>query len=178
MVTRRRKENMKTEIWNGYTIRFVEKDGEWWAIAQDICNALGLKQVTRALSGLPSLTKSKVGVQTGVKSDGTPAMQMVNVNIICEKDIYRLVFKSRKSEAEAFQDWVYEMLKELRKQTGLEGFEVFRMLDKEHQKEMMKVLHEGLKHPERVDYIKANTISNKAISNKYGFFRKCLKRKI
>ena len=25
---------MKTETWNGYTIRFVERQGEWWAVAR------------------------------------------------------------------------------------------------------------------------------------------------
>ena len=60
------------------------------------------------------------------------------------------------------------MLKDLRESTGLKGFEVFRMLDKEHQKEMMRELQSGLRHPVRVDFIKANTIANKAISNKHG----------
>ena len=43
------------------------------------------------------------------------------------------------------------------------------MLDKEHQKEMMKKLQEGLKKPARVDFIKANTIANKAVSLKHGY---------
>ncbi|MEC4578642.1 BRO family protein [Streptococcus dysgalactiae] len=42
----------KTETWNGYTIRFVENNGEWWAVAKDITNALGLKQPSRAISTL------------------------------------------------------------------------------------------------------------------------------
>lgn len=50
----------------------------------------------------------------------------------------------------------------------MQGFEVFRALDKEHQKEMMRKLQRGLRHPVRVDFIKANTIANKAISNKHG----------
>lgn len=62
------------------------------------------------------------------------------MNIIGEKDIYRLIFKSRKPEAEAFQDWVYETIRELRKASGLEGYETFKLLDKEHQKEAMKKL--------------------------------------
>lgn len=33
---------MKTENWCGYDIRFVEIDGEWWAILKDICDALKL----------------------------------------------------------------------------------------------------------------------------------------
>lgn len=151
--------NMKTENWNGYSIRFVEKNGEWLAVASDVCNALGLKQITRALSNVKGVTKSKVLTAGGLQE----------LNVINEKAIYKLVFKSRKPQAEAFQDWVYEMLKELRSATGLEGFQVFRMLDKEHQKEVMRKLQKSLKQPVRTDFIKANTIANKAISNKHGY---------
>lgn len=150
---------MKTEIWNDYPIRFVEKDGEWWAVAKDVTDALGLIQSTRAVSSLKGVTKSKVLTDGG---------QQV-VNIINEIDIYRLVFKSRKPEAEQFQDWVFDMLRELRRSTGLEGFQIFRMLDKEHQKEAMRHLQQSLRNPVRVDFIKANTIANKAISNRYGY---------
>ncbi len=155
---------MKTEIWNGHKIRFVEKDGEWWAVAVDVCSALGLKQVTRAISGL------KNGVTNSKVIDSLNREQ--SVNIINEKSIYRLVFKSRKPEAEDFQDWVYSMLKELRKQSGLEGFQIFRMLDKAHQCETMKRLSAEIRStrpPVRVDFIKANTIANKAISNRHGY---------
>lgn len=34
---------MKIENWCGYNIRFVNIDGEWWAILKDICDALNLK---------------------------------------------------------------------------------------------------------------------------------------
>lgn len=160
---------MKIEKWNGYEIRFILKNDEWWAVAVDVCKALGLKNVTRALSTLSHITNSKVGVQTGSRADGTPAIQEIEVNVINEIDIYRLVFKSRKKEAIEFQEWIFKVIKELREATGLEGFQIFRMLDKEHQKEMMKHLRDGLKNPVRVDFIKANTITNKAISTKHGY---------
>lgn len=35
--------SIKTESWCGYDIRFVEIDGEWWAILKDICDALNLR---------------------------------------------------------------------------------------------------------------------------------------
>ena len=38
-----RSEDTRVENWRGYYIRFVEIDGEWWAILKDICDALGLK---------------------------------------------------------------------------------------------------------------------------------------
>lgn len=34
---------MRTENWCGYDIRFVEINGEWWAILKDICDALNLR---------------------------------------------------------------------------------------------------------------------------------------
>ncbi|QRG86347.1 BRO family protein [Bulleidia sp. zg-1006] len=93
---------MKTEVWNGHQIRFVEVSGEWYAVAVDICKALGLKQITRALSTVDGVTKSKVGVVTGTKGDGTPITQTVETNVIPEFGIYQLVFKSRKEEATDF----------------------------------------------------------------------------
>lgn len=150
---------MKTEIWNGYPIRFVEKDGEWWAVLKDVCDALGLKtyDVSRRI-------KDMVSTHNLETAGGKQQMLIVN-----EFGIYDTVFQSRKSEAKEFRYWVYEMLKQLRKATGLEGFQIFRMLDKEHQKEAMRHLQQSLKNPVRVDFIKANTIANKAISNRYGY---------
>lgn len=89
--------------------------------------------------------------------------------IVSELGIYDAVFQSRKKEAKEFRHWVYGVLKEIRKTSGLEGFEIFRMMDKEHQKECMSLLQNGLKNPVRVNFIKANTVANKAISNKYGY---------
>lgn len=152
---------MKTELWNGYSIRFVEKDSEWWAVLKDVCSALGIqvRDVRRRL-------KDEV-VSTHPITDALGRER--ETLIVNEFGVYDTVFQSRKPEAVEFRYWVYEMLKTLRQQTGLEGFQIFRMLDKEHQKEAMKRLHDSLKKPVRVDFIKANTIANKAVSNKYGY---------
>lgn len=153
----------KLEQWNGHSIRFVEHNGEWWAVAKDITSALGLKNNSRAISTLKGVTKSYTLTNGGNQQ----------VTIIDEKAIYKLVFKSRKKEAEEFQDWVFEIIKQLRQQSGLEGFQAFRMLDKQHQKNAMTLLSNGLqeanKEAKPKDMIKANTIANKAISNKYGY---------
>lgn len=34
---------MRIESWCGHEIRFVEENGEWWAILKDICDALHLR---------------------------------------------------------------------------------------------------------------------------------------
>lgn len=151
---------MKIEKWNGHQIRFIEIKGEWFAVLKDVCDALNLK--TKYI--VERLEDEVVSTDHVPDSLGR-IQEMLVVN---EYGIYDAIFSSKKPEAKDFKHWVYGMLKDLRESTGLKGFEVFRMLDKEHQKEMMKELQSGLRHPVRVDFIKANTIANKAISNKHG----------
>ncbi len=152
---------MKIEYWNGYQIRFIEIKGEWFAVLKDVCDALGL----RSKKTVERLEDE--ALKRGVTVEDTSG-RMQEMILIDEFGIYDTIFRSNKPEAKDFKRWVYGMLKDLRESTGLKGFEVFRMLDKEHQKEMMRELQSGLRHPVRVDYIKANTIANKAISNKHG----------
>lgn len=151
---------LRNEDWNGHHIRFVWHDGEWWAVLKDITDALELttKKVHQRL-GDEVLSTHHITDSIGRKQE----MLIVN-----EIGIYDAIFASRKKEAKDFKRWVYNMLKELRQATGLEGFQIFRMLDKEHQKEAMKKLKEGLKQSVKVDYIKANTIANKTVSNMFG----------
>lgn len=152
---------MRTETWNGYDIRFVEHQGEWWAVLADICHALDLK---------PKRVKERLVdevVSTDHVADSLGRQQ--EMLIVNEFGIYDTIFSSRKPEAKSFKFWVFETIKQLRQATGLEGFEVFRMLDKEHQKEAMARLTNSLDRISKKDLIKANTITNKAVSNKFGY---------
>lgn len=152
---------MKVENWNGYDIRFVEHDGEWWGVLADICKPLGLR------SDNVKVSLGDNHCSTGVISDTISRQhEMLLVN---EIGIYKTIFKSRKKEAEAFQDWVFNVIKYLREQTGLEGFEVFKTMDTEFQKTCMDRLHDGLPVPTRGDYCKANMIANKAVANVFEF---------
>ena len=153
---------MKVENWNGHNIRFVWKDGDWWGVAKDVCDALGYENSRKALSDhVEKEDKNTVTIRYGIQ--GNP-----NMTVISEFGIYDLVFNSHMPEAKSFKRWVYAVIKSLRQTSGLEGFEIFRMLDKEHQKEAMKRLQDGLRQPRKVDYIKANTIADKAVSSRYG----------
>lgn len=151
---------MRTETWNGYTIRFVEHNGEWWAVLADIAKALDLN---------PKFIKQRLGdevVSNNHVADSLGRQQ--EMLIVNEFGIYETIFSSRKKEAKTFKLWVFEIIKQLRQSTGLEGFQVFRMFDKEHQKQAMNRLVKGLEQVKQTDLIKANTIANKAVSNKYG----------
>lgn len=149
---------VRTELWNGHAIRFVEKEpGEWWGVAFDIAKALGYSNTRSAIS-------RHCKHQTTVPKRDGGSLTIIPIN-----DIYRLIMRSHLPEAEQFEEWVFNVIDELRKASGLEGFQIFRMLDKEHQKEMMAKLRNGLKNPSKVDYIKANTIANKAVSSMFGY---------
>lgn len=152
---------IKVEEWNGYDIRFVLHEGEWWAVLADICKPLGLDayDIKRQLGDGP--------VNTRYVSDALGRRQKMLV--VNENGIYKAIFKSRKPEAEAFQDWVCDILKLIRKQSGLEGYEVFMMTDREFQKNQMVTLDVGLGGATTPEYCKANRIANKAVSNVFGF---------
>ncbi|MCY7238671.1 Bro-N domain-containing protein [Streptococcus infantarius] len=155
----------KLEQWNGHSIRFVEHNGEWWAVLADIAKALELK---------PKYVKERLSDEVVLTDHVLDSLgRKQEMLIVNEFGIYETIFSSRKPEAKAFKVWVFEIIKQLRKQSGLEGFQAFRMLDKQHQKNAMTLLSNGLqeanKEAKPKDMIKANTIANKAISNKYGY---------
>lgn len=86
---------MKTELWNSHPIRFVEKDGEWWAVAADVTDALGLKQTTRAIARLKDgVTTSKVIDRMGREQEG---------NILNEKQSINLYFPVIKRKQKNFK---------------------------------------------------------------------------
>lgn len=159
---------IKIEKWAGREIRFVCHKNEWWAVAVDVAKVLEYANPSKAV-----LNHCKGVSKLGIPSPGGEQQ----TSIIHEIDIYNLIFKaadqSRNKKireiAEEFKSWVFDVLKKLREATGLEGFQVFRMLDKEHQKEVMDKLKTGLRQPVRVDYIKANTIANKCVSDMFGY---------
>ncbi|KAA8974077.1 phage repressor protein [Streptococcus agalactiae] len=152
---------MRTETWNGYTIRFVEHQNEWWAVLADIAKALDLN---------PKFIKQRLGDEVVSNNHVTDSLgRQQEMLIVNEFGIYETIFSSRKKEAKTFKLWVFEIIKQLRQSTGLEGFQVFRMFDKEHQKKAMNRLVDGLQNATKKDLIKANTIANKAVSDLYGY---------
>lgn len=107
-------EIMKFENESFGSIRVTQDDGgEPWFVAKDVCNALGLTNTTEALRGLDddevsNITNSEVA-QNGGRSP----------RIVSEPGFYKLVMRSRKPEAKAFQRWVtHEVLPSIRKRGG------------------------------------------------------------
>lgn len=131
---------MRVESWCGYDIRFVEIDGEWWAILKDICDALNLKtfKVSQRLDP-KYMEKADIPLKyTTYRKNGVRHSQkMIVVN---EKGIYQALFASKRLEARKFQMWTFEILEKLRKSVGLQQYEVMRMTEPEIQDEIDWIL--------------------------------------
>lgn len=163
---------IRTENWCGHDIRFVEIDGEWWAILKDICDALRLRTAAIAQRLTPDMLE-RVLVQTsnhssnGVRSDvisndlGSDHKPVTRIdrNIIGrdigrkrgenktrwmlavnELGIYEALFASRRLEARKFRMWAGTVMQRLRKNVGLEQYEVMRMTEPEVQDEIDFIL--------------------------------------
>ena len=132
----------RTETWFGYSIRFIEKDGEWMAILKDICDALELRTAKVAERLDPNmLERVRVEVSDNLSRDVTSRVRktqdMLAVN---EQGIYEALFASRRLEARKFRRWAGTVIQKLRKSVGLEGYEVMRMTEPEIQDEIDCIL--------------------------------------
>jgi prophage antirepressor-like protein len=111
--TQTERENCQIVPFNfeNHTVRAVVAENEPWFIAGDVGNVLGLSKIRNTLQDFPSDEK-------GAHTIGTPGgkQKMLTVN---EPGLYRLVFQSRKPEAEKFKTWVFtEVLPSIRR-TGM-----------------------------------------------------------
>lgn len=158
---------MIKQIFNDKEIRFIEKDDEYWAVAGDVAKVLGYSLTPHMLRMI-----DKEDVTTHIvdsTSNSKFARKTQKVNIISEYGIYEAIWNSRRDEAQEFKKWVKQVIKELRQATGLKGYEAFLMLDKEKQKEAMAIIQRAHKSDKQINYIKANTIANKAVSTAFGY---------
>ena len=99
----------------------LAESGEPWFCLADVCKALELGNPSQVRQRLQKagIISNEVGVQTGTKANGEPALQRVQLNFISEPNLYKCIFQSRKKEAENFQDWVCsEILPSIRKTGG------------------------------------------------------------
>lgn len=90
-------------------LRTIKKDGEIWFIASDVARALGYSRPADAVSQHCRYTaKHSIPHPQG---KGT-----LEVNIIPEGDLYRLIIRSKLPAAEQFERWVFdEVLPSIRK---------------------------------------------------------------
>lgn len=86
-------------------VRALAINGEPWFVAKDVCDALGLSNVTVALQRLDEDERSKFNLG-----------RQGEVNIITEAGLYSLIMASKKPEAKSFKRWVtHDVLPSIRR---------------------------------------------------------------
>lgn len=86
-----------------------DENGDPWFVANDVCKALDLTNVTMAVSRLDEDEKSKFNL--GLSGGAT--------NVVNEYGLYTLIMASRKEEAKKFKRWItHEVLPAIRKDGG------------------------------------------------------------
>lgn len=79
-------------------VRVINKSGELWFVAKDVC---GILEIRNSRDAMDRLGESMKGVATTDTLGGRQGM-----NTVSEAGLYKLVFTSRKPEAERFTDWI------------------------------------------------------------------------
>lgn len=134
---------MRIENWQGHEIRFVEVNGEWYAVLKDICDALDLR-TDKVASRLDPDMMQRVKIEVsdnpskGDRSKGENKTRwMIAVN---EIGVYEALFASRRLEARQLRRWTATVLQKLRTHVGLQGYEVMRMTETEVQEDIDHLL--------------------------------------
>jgi len=90
----------ETLSFNDKQVRIIGTIDQPMFVAKDICNILGLKNVTDSLKIIPEKWKKNIIVESISGNQ--------NTNIISEAGLYKLIMRSNKTIAEKFQEWVCE----------------------------------------------------------------------
>lgn len=100
---------LKVFDFNSHKVRTINNGSDAWFNLNDVCEVLELRNPRQ--------------VKTRLKEDGVITNDVIdslgrtqNATFINEPNLYKVIFQSRKEEAEQFQDWVYEeVLPQIRK---------------------------------------------------------------
>ena len=105
---------------DGESVRVFELDGSPWFVAADVCSVLGYSNARAAVSQhCKGVAKHDAPTNGGIQT----------LTVIPERDVYRLVMRSRLPSAERFEEWVVsEVLPTIRK-TGSYGKDPIQLLN-------------------------------------------------
>lgn len=81
-------------------VRVIEKKGEFWFVAKDVCEILEIKNPRDFIAELYDNEKMTL-------SNLDESLLATPLNYVNEPGLFKLIFKSRKPEAKKFQDWVF-----------------------------------------------------------------------
>lgn len=160
---------MKVFDFNSHKVRTMNNGSDAWFNLNDVCEVLELRNPRQ--------------VKTRLKEDGVITNDVIdslgrtqNATFINEPNLYKVIFQSRKEEAEQFQDWVYEEVLPQIRQTG-------EYSKPKSSTEIMRLHYEALEETnDRVDVVanKVDRLENqlKLETSEYNYIARILNRSV
>ena len=142
--------NEIVKLYKNHPVRIVDRDGEPWFVAKDVCEALGIAKVDSAIRSLDEDEKDAHSMST---LGGNQEMTVVS-----EAGLYSLIMRSRKPEAKTFKRWVtHEVLPSIRK-TGAYvapniGLEQLAAVAKKIGEMAQRLIAENAELREKIEYM-------------------------
>lgn len=135
-------------------VRVIDRDGEAWFVAADVCAALDIVNVSQVVARLDE-------DERGISTAYTPPMLIVN-----EAGLYTLILTSRKPEAKAFKRWItHDVLPAIRK-TGQ-----YSMSPLSPAQALLASVQQLVDHEQRIEHLEAITLSNTEYYAVVGYYR-------
>lgn len=97
---------LTTFDFNSNSIRVVTLDGAPWFVAADVCRVLGLTMASGTHRYLGKLAKDEKRILTSADVPNSGLGRSPTAAVVSESGLYKLVMRSDKPQARAFQDWV------------------------------------------------------------------------
>lgn len=117
------KNNKENQImtFEGINVEVFEFRGQVLFNPKDVADCLDIKNVNDAIKGFSNKQKVKL-TNSIIGNTDFRKLHNTGENFLTESGVYKLIFKSRKEEAERFQDWITdEVLPAIRKTGGYIG---------------------------------------------------------
>ena len=125
---------VRIEEWHGMNIRFVNVDGEWWCVDDDIISIIK-KFNTGYCSHFERDLIDHKNLIRRIDLDGE------SVLIVNELGIYEIFYLcDGMLETVNFRHWSGEIMAKLRSKYGLQQYEVLQMLDDDVQQDISRMI--------------------------------------
>ncbi|SOE66778.1 Prophage antirepressor [Burkholderia sp. D7] len=101
--------DMRPFLFDMNAVRVIVIDGEPWFVAKDVAEVLGYADTDKAI---------RAHCKAATTYPAEMAGQVRHIKLVSERDLYRLVFKSKLPAAERFESWVVAQVLPCIRRTG------------------------------------------------------------
>jgi prophage antirepressor-like protein len=113
---------LKTFNFQTNAIRIIDRDGQPWFVANDVCRAICLSAMKNGQPNVTDACRRLADDERGLSSIETPiptkADHRTNMKVVSESGLYKLIMRSDKPEAVAFQERVTRVVLPAIRKTG------------------------------------------------------------